>query len=348
LNPTPNRRLAILDLLRGIAAIAVLCVHFPFAPSGLVLAPKGYLAVDLFFILSGFVIAQAYDDRLRSTPWFWRFCVARLIRLWPLYAFASMAGIAAIAFFPAGEQSPAKWASSLILTALFLPAPRQLSVEPGSFFPFNFAAWFYAALAPRLSSRLLTMLVGLGVAAVASICIAGYQIDGGANWRGFPFGAVRSWYGFFAGVALFRIHRRWPAPTLPSLIPAALLILALFLRSTSPVYDLVCLLFVFPLVIWIGAHTSPGSSIMAASLFLGYLSYPIYILHSPLINLMTRLRGHSGPLPGVPLLAALLLDLIPILIVGWIVARSFDTPIRAWLTRRFTPHKPVPAAETAP
>jgi peptidoglycan/LPS O-acetylase OafA/YrhL len=353
-----TRRLATLDLLRGIAAIAVLCVHFPFAPDGVALAPKGYLAVDLFFMLSGFVIAQAYGDRLRSRPWFWQFCVTRLIRLWPLYAFASLIGIGVTAAFPAAWQDPTKWVSSLILTALFLPTPAQLSVQPESLYPFDFAAWslfwelavniIYAAIAPRLSTRLLAIIVALGLAAIASICIAGYTVDGGANWRGAVFGVVRSSYGFFAGVALFRIQQRRPAPSLPSFIPACVLILALFLRPSSAFYDLACLAVVFPLLIWISAEASSGRAALGPSLLLGYLSYPIYVLHSPLIDLTTQLRGGVRALAGVSLPAALLLYIVSILVIGWIVGRLFDTPVRAWLNHRFTPHKPAPSAETAP
>jgi len=79
-------RFAGLDLLRGIAAVAVLLMHCWTTPSSWPqaspnLLPRAYLAVDLFFVLSGFVITHAYGQRLGSAAELRRYCLARLIRL---------------------------------------------------------------------------------------------------------------------------------------------------------------------------------------------------------------------------------------------------------------------------
>ncbi|TIW52974.1 MAG: acyltransferase, partial [Mesorhizobium sp.] len=78
-----------LDALRGVAAISVMLYHFsPFIADGKVL-PSSYLAVDLFFLLSGFVIAHAYDRKIESGMGFGTF---RLIRLYPLYLAGTLLG----------------------------------------------------------------------------------------------------------------------------------------------------------------------------------------------------------------------------------------------------------------
>src|ERR1700761_6004380 len=75
-----------LDGLRGVAAIAVMLHHFRPLTAPWLFA-HGYLAVDLFFLLSGFVIAHAYDARFRKGLGVPAFLVIRLIRLWPMIAF---------------------------------------------------------------------------------------------------------------------------------------------------------------------------------------------------------------------------------------------------------------------
>ena len=59
-------RLETLDLLRGLAALAILARHFPWPEYDVLLLPRSYLAVDLFFTLSGFVIAYSYQHRLEG------------------------------------------------------------------------------------------------------------------------------------------------------------------------------------------------------------------------------------------------------------------------------------------
>src|ERR1041385_8149717 len=85
-------RFEALDLLRGLAALAVVAFHVPHIPGTLSLAPRGYLAVDLFFALSGFVLAYAYGAELARGGNIRRFMVQRLIRLYPLYLIALLAG----------------------------------------------------------------------------------------------------------------------------------------------------------------------------------------------------------------------------------------------------------------
>src|SRR5882757_3316593 len=82
-----------LDALRGIAAIGVVTFHMKqlFAP---IAASGGYLAVDLFFMMSGVVLSHAYEGRFRAGMGTFDFMRTRLIRLYPLYFLGTMLGIA--------------------------------------------------------------------------------------------------------------------------------------------------------------------------------------------------------------------------------------------------------------
>lgn len=88
----------LLDGLRGVAALLVVFYHIfeglSFAAGGTLITVinHGYLAVDFFFILSGFVIGYAYDDRLGKSMSLGNFFKRRLIRLHPMIVMGSCAG----------------------------------------------------------------------------------------------------------------------------------------------------------------------------------------------------------------------------------------------------------------
>src|ERR1700761_1914630 len=86
-----GRKFETLDGLRGIAALAVVLYHLPLPLHAL--APRGYLAVDLFFLMSGFVVAAAYEERLLSGLSTAAFALVRLKRLWPLYGLGVVLGV---------------------------------------------------------------------------------------------------------------------------------------------------------------------------------------------------------------------------------------------------------------
>ncbi len=118
-----------LDALRGIAALAVVCFH---RREGRF--PSAYLAVDLFYVMSGFVLAYAYDSRFAAGLSWRRFMAQRLIRLWPLYALGVI--ITLVSAVLAGDQKA--WAQAP-LQFLFLPA--QPGPDHAPLYPLNLPAW---------------------------------------------------------------------------------------------------------------------------------------------------------------------------------------------------------------
>ena len=109
---------AILDGLRGVAALAIVLFHFMewvyTDPSGNFIA-HGFLAVDFFFCLSGFVIGYAYDDRIRQLG-LASFFRLRLIRLHPLVILGSVIGLLGFLFDPFAAQPELSARANLLLT----------------------------------------------------------------------------------------------------------------------------------------------------------------------------------------------------------------------------------------
>src|SRR5882762_5908334 len=98
----------ILDGLRGVASVIVIVFHVFEAFTGgnkfVQIINHGYLAVDFFFLLSGFVVAYAYDDRWGKITT-WDFYKRRLVRLQPMVIMGSLIG-AALFYFQASPAFP--------------------------------------------------------------------------------------------------------------------------------------------------------------------------------------------------------------------------------------------------
>lgn len=131
-----------LDWLRGLAAIGVMFFHFSII--GLHIAPHGYLAVDLFFILSGFVMSHAYSDRLSSMK-FSIFLKIRLIIILPLSVIGLLAGTSYFLFryyIQAKSQYNLHDIISGTVFNLFLfPKPWVTPTPTDTIFPSNTPLW---------------------------------------------------------------------------------------------------------------------------------------------------------------------------------------------------------------
>jgi len=211
-----DERIDTLDLLRGIAALAVVSLHFAW-PGGAVPFPRAYLAVDVFFVLSGFVIAYAYQYRLDSGMPVRRYFLARLVRLYPLYIFATLLGAAWIAqglLRQGSIEALGPWALALAGAALFLPDP----LGARALFPLNEPAWslffellvnlLYGALAVRLSNRILGALILAGAALLGFAIAQMGTLNVGFDWDNAAWGSGRALFSFFVGVGVFRCRQR--------------------------------------------------------------------------------------------------------------------------------------------
>ena len=209
----PGRAYRTLDGLRGVAALIVVTRHAgDVVPSEL--CPESFLAVDLFFLLSGFVVALAYEQRLLAGRSLLGFMKTRLIRLYPLYALGIGLGLLA----RVGSEGPLNAAflvQATVIGLLMLPAVPPLPMGGSTL---NGPTWtlapellvnlVYAALVRRLGRRVLRVIVALGAAGlVASETVYG-TLDGGWSVDRFPLLAARLAFSFFLGVAMYRTRPR--------------------------------------------------------------------------------------------------------------------------------------------
>lgn len=129
-------RYEILDGLRGVAALMVVLFHifetYSKGPAYQIIN-HGYLAVDFFFVLSGFVVGYAYDDRWNQMTT-WGFFKRRLTRLHPMVIAGTLIGAALFFFsgnaFPLTQQiEPWKFAVCLLMGLLIIPCPASLDIR---------------------------------------------------------------------------------------------------------------------------------------------------------------------------------------------------------------------------
>jgi peptidoglycan/LPS O-acetylase OafA/YrhL len=341
-----------LDALRGIAAIGVVVFHMQpaFSP---IAAPGGYLAVDLFFMMSGVVLSHAYETRFQAGMGTFGFMRARLIRLYPLYLLGTLLGIVVTLASMLGRNIQHWDPSSLLQAAwralVFLP---NFSATPvNELFPLNIPSWslflellvnlLFVIFWPLLTSRRLIAVAALAGAAVGLAIVQQGSIDQGSVAASFTVGLARTVFGFSVGVLIARRirHRQRSESNFGSLAVGAAVIIAITgwpEGEWRAIWDSACVLVVFPLLVYCATLIDPGSRLRAVATFLGVTSYAVYVSHSPLssiLNSATRLfargaaEGAGAPYLGIAVLAGLLTGC-------WLVDRYVDMPIRRQLSRR--------------
>jgi peptidoglycan/LPS O-acetylase OafA/YrhL len=346
-------RYAALDLMRGIAALAVVAFHVPIPKGSLSLVPRGYLAVDLFFALSGFVLAYAYGAELAQRGNVRRFMGQRLIRLYPLYlvalAFGALLNLSNLALDGKDALSYAHWGQGVAANLFFLPALPGTGDGNAALFPAVFPAWslmwelianlLFALLAPRLGNRLLSALMLAGLAATIALGVQAGTLNGGAEWPQFWIGGARVLWAFFAGVALFRISAAWPGRFRIPDWCLGLVLIADFLPRPDATggwpYDIACAVIAFPLIVLLAARARTTARSRRIGHWLGDVSYAVYVLQAPLLMLMdkmaVRLAGaRLSALPSAPMIAV---AIVAVLLLASYASVRFDAPIRAWLRR---------------
>ena len=354
----------LLDGLRGVAALVVICYHIgeAFATSFLdQVVNHGYLAVDFFFMLSGFVIGYAYDDR-RTTMGVWAFTKRRLIRLHPMVVVGALLG--ALMFYAQGceywrvsEVSIVLLAFAMLLNMLLVPAWGGVEVRGfGEIFPLNGPTWslffeyianlLYVLAIRKLSTRWLAMLVFATGGALFGYAITNEYGYLGAGWTfdnyGFWGGLLRVMFAFPAGLLLSRVFRRWQVRG--AFWWCALAIVAVTAAPriggadhiwANGIYEALCVLLVFPLVVCLGAsgQTTDALSTRICN-FLGDISYPLYIVHYPFIyTYYAWVKNNNLTFSQtIPQALALVLGSIAL---AWVCLKFYDMPVRRWLQKRF-------------
>lgn len=359
-----KRHYPILDGLRGVAALIVVAFHLFEAHAASrfeQVINHGYLAVDFFFVLSGFVIGYAYDDRWRSMS-VGEFFKRRMIRLHPMIIVGMVIG--ALMFytqagpiFPKIQDTPI-WLMVVVaaIGMTLMPVGAALDIRGwGEMHPLNGPAWslfyeyvaniLYALFVRKFSNTVLAIFVFVAGGVLLHYCVAGPSGDVIGGWSLDPLqvriGLTRLIYPFFAGLLLSRVVTVGAvkhAFILSSVVIVVALSLPRFGDATelwkNGLYEALCIIFVFPLVVFIGAsgHVSTGIGNRVCA-FLGAISYPIYIVHYPIIYTYTAWAQTNN----VPLTRALPitgLAFFSCIGLAYICLRFYDIPVRQWLSRR--------------
>lgn len=345
-----------LDLVRGVAAILVVLLHWRFVISPAYCAPNAGLAVDIFFVLSGFVIAHSFDSRLRLGLGASSFLRSRVWRLQPLIIVGLIIGTAMMLVQSLMGARPDLSAMNVMLSMMFnlLNLPYKIGRSIYGFTA-NEAQWslFYEFLVniafvvfwPLLRQRILLSIICVSLLSLLVVSFITGSAMGGSHFWDFPAGASRSFYGFFLGVFLARTRLRW-SPAMPDLSPygvAVFVLIVLGLPTLGRVelpYDLLVQVFVSPLIIMVGSvcrpRTQHGASICR---FMGLISFPLYATHMPLrdwaIGVISKLHLPSIYAPAV---------MIPFSVVfAYILARFFE-PWCVRMRRRLDAERPNSSA----
>lgn len=391
-------RYEILDGLRGVAALMVIFFHcFETYNSriGTQIINHGFLAVDFFFALSGFVIGYAYDDRWGKMTT-WGFFKRRLVRLHPMVIAGTVIGASLFFFgdhagFPLIMKCPGwKFALCFVMGLFMIPAGKGLDIrgwsEMNSFNGPNWSLTFeyvgnilYAFLFRRLPTVVLVVLCALSAALTLDLTL-GWDIfglfpakeftmpDGNVMTFGGPqYGVIGGWsldaqqmyigftrllYPFLSGLIISRILPKRITQSNPSGSPinlrggfwwASLILVVIFSIPciggkegvANGLYQALCILLVFPIVVLIGAGgktTNPTSAKVCK--FLGELSYPLYITHYPFMYMQMAWVGNH---PDASLWQHIILNIgvvVISIILAWTVYKAYDLPVRNWLTEK--------------
>lgn len=351
----PAHRFSTLDALRGIAALLVVQVHLPFLFANHMPFPNANLAVDFFFMLSGFVLSFAYGERLAS-DWPQKFFLRdRLIRLYPLYLLSLPLGLARLLLLAPSEHIPLTHAGTVVLVLLalfFLPAPLLLGSGGPYAFPINLPSWslFYELLANVLHALFLRRrsLIRL-VALVLLLAVSFFGLAYARHFTNFgPYkgevgaGIVRVALSYTYGMLLFQLWSQGKLPKLGSSLLSALLLVAVLvfpvLHRGALLYEAVALLLIFPCAVILGANATPARAWVPLFSLLGTTSYAVYIFHVPLYAVYTvlwRILLHGKPSDHAPVSGLVYLTLL--IAFAYAADRFYDLPVRRWLRNRTRP-----------
>lgn len=345
-----------LDLLRGLAALAVVEFHCSSRMDLPLLFAHGYLAVDFFFVLSGFVIAKAYGGRLTSGRMsLRRFALVRGIRLMPLVVIGTLLAAVIEVGRPGITDQQAHihdLVLAVVMGASLVPTLVRTTLEY-TVFPLNGPFWSLSleavanavfGVCVRGRPGLIVLVSALAICAPCLVWAvwthgeAGFGSVPTTYWLGYS----RVGWSFSAGIVLYRF--RGSAPRVPLIVSSAALTAVLLAPASSgPVgqtFDLCAVLFGLPAIVWVASTARLGPEGQRWSAWSGDLSYPIYALHYPIIRVVGLLTLRMS-LPLAGRLGIAVVSTVLIVIAASVAYACLDVPVRRWLTAKAVQAFPV-------
>jgi len=323
--PTHSPRMFQLDAFRGIAAFIIVFYHLTIVYRLSGPFERGYLFVDLFFLLSGFVLAVSTEKKLNSGIGAFEFTRARFVRLWPLVAVG--AGVAVLRAFMIGIADPVTLLWWLALDLLMIPS----LAGAGPFYRFNGPQWtlFYELLAnfvhalvlKRVSTKaMLALAVVMGAWLIHTVSLHGSDTMGvnAPTWDTWWMGLPRVGFSYVLGVWIGRKYvDGFRTPSLPwwlaLVVPVAGIMAVPYLPFSKAIGDLLFVMALLPPAMWLIAMAQPPQALRAPMEWLGNFSLPLYCVHLTVIVWISEVFGLSMPVWIGAVFAACL--------VAWVFSR---------------------------
>lgn len=347
--PMGKQHFLVLDGLRGVAAIAIVVFHFmewifPQFEDNVI--GHGFLAVDFFFCLSGFVMGYAYDGRLKEMG-LRRFFLMRLIRLQPLVIIGSLLGLIGLLWAPFNTSNAASITQSvkLFVYSIFLIPYPVLEAKAFNLFSLNAPAWslfweyvaniVYALILVRIAAKHLYALAFIAGIALVYTSYSYGNLSGGWSVDNWEVGGIRLAYSFCAGLLIYR--GKWVITNrLGYIVPTLLLGLALIMPFTALnwLVESLIVLILFPFIVALGAGTRIPKTVQSLSAFLGAISYPLYMTHYAAIwifgDYLQSDGFHEGQLPFIIVGGS-----IGLLLFAYLIMKVIDIPLRKYLMNKY-------------
>lgn len=330
-----------LDGLRIVAAVAIVVLHYAEYCRGTPLANVVFahvehfnLLVDLFFVISGFVIASQYAGKIHNRASIGRFLWRRLARIYPLHlltlAFYLLVA-AAIQLGLAKGDNPARYPLSDIPAQLLL-----MHAVIGQRLTFNFPSWSISAemvcyiafpLFAALALRRRSLALGAFITMIAVNSLVAMATGGGpwTEWINHG-GAARGLPSFMLGIVLFRyrdVIALQPRLTLPL---APVMLVFIVLGFALPATALLILVYAIAMLALRLDLTRRSSSFT----WFGFerwsdYTYSVYMLHVPIATVVLSILSRYVPVDKLLLVPLALLVLAG---ASYLSCRFFETPVR--------------------
>ena len=345
---TTKPHFPVLDGLRGVAAVLVVLFHIleaHFPNYAIHPIHHGYLAVDFFFLLSGFVVGYAYDDRWGRMG-MGTFFKIRLIRLHPMVILAVVIGAIGFWIDPytggARHTSLLKLATVMLISFTLLPSPdlrgwgetHSLVGPCWSLLQEYIANLIYALFGRKMTKPVLWILVIVSAGVLTWACVTRGDIATGWSYDSFWFAVTRMMFPFFAGLLLFRMGSLVKLPwafSICSLLLVLLFCLPYF--KYNGLYEAACIIIAFPFIVAMGAGAQIKGRAASICNFLGQVSYPLYITHYAVIYIYTAWVAKEKPVAAqsVPVAMA---SFVLMLLIAYGSLKLYDEPVRKWLKKK--------------
>ena len=369
-------RFEALDGLRGVASIIVVIFHlfevYSDGPTNQIIN-HGYLAVDFFYVLSGFVMSYAYDDRWNKMS-LCDFYKRRLIRLHPMLVAGNFLGIFYFFFaesevFPNIKNvKPHVFFLTILLNFFMIPTPTNFDVRGwGETNAFNGNCWTltYEYLINILYSliiyRLHTIIIGIITLLSAFLTINltlnfdvfnvladresnNYTVIGGWELSSCEIyvAFARLIYPFFCGYLISRLKLKINLSFSFIICSIILTICLAFPRVGGDkwiyngIYETIVIILIFPFIIILGAgETNKNENLIKICNFLGEFSYPLYISHAPLFYLNFTWRNYHADDSNFNKIGVCVGSFFIIMFNTYALIKLFDQPMRKWLTEKY-------------